>query len=176
MGKIMLNGVDYSAPTTGSNARSCVIFDGVLKSGSTTVNLSSYSEYLHSGLSDTHSYCMPSGCGYRDYTGTVHGSYVMARVVASIDNKTFCCEIVPSVANDTIISMCYTTPDCCQLSITCNICQTYFTSAIDIYPPNTYGAAQTTKGYIRIEMSRSKVLRISLNNPNGLVLHRVELI
>ena len=43
MGKIMLNGVDYSAPTTGSNARSCVIFDGVLKSGSTTVNLSSYS-------------------------------------------------------------------------------------------------------------------------------------
>lgn len=174
MGKIMLNGVDYSAPTTGNNARSCVIFDGALKSGSTTVNLSSYSEYLHSGLSSLHGYSTTGGC--YDYTGTVYGSYVMARVVASIDNKTFCCEIVPSSPNDRYLYMGPIGGSCGKPGITCNICSTYFTSAIDIYPPNTYGTALTTKGYVRIEMNIDKALTISINNPNGLVLHRVELV
>lgn len=172
MGKIMLNGVDYSAPTSGSNARSCVIFDGALKSGSTTVNLSSYSEYLHSGLSDIIAYLQSGYC----YAGAVYGTYVIARVVASVDNKTFCCETVPSSPNSSTICMYRIDGSCGDPGITCNICNTYFTSAIDIYPPNTYGAAQTTKGYIRIQMSISKVLTISLNNPNGLILHRVELI
>lgn len=173
MGKIMLNGVDYSAPTAGGSSRSCVIFDGALKSGSTTINVSSYSEYLHSGLSDTHTYSSTGGCA--EYAGTVYGSYIMTRVVASIDNKTFCCEVVPSSPNSATICMCPIIGSITN-SITCNICSTFFTSAIDIYPPNTYGNAQTTKGYIRIQMSINKVLTISLNNPNGLVLHRVELI
>ena len=150
----------------------CVIFDGALKSGRTTINISSYSDYLHSGLSAEHMYSSTGGC--YDYGGWVDGSYVMARVVASIDNKTFCREIVPSSPDNATICMCSISGS--STGLTCNICSDFFSSAIDIYPPNTYGNAQTTKGYIRIEMSISKVLTISLNNPNGLVLHRVELI
>lgn len=187
MGKIMLNGVDYSAAVTGGGKSSLVVYEGCLKSGSTCIDLTPYGgKCFYGELSVPLNKCD----GGISYTGIVKGYYIIARVVGSVQsgmNNMFCQDIcfgVPESTRDVTLCLDCVGVYCHAGPIKYPICIQMFDSINYIYPPNEYGSPVTSYGGIRLYLTINHVdeyydestLNISIDNPNGIQLHRVELL
>lgn len=192
MGKIMLNGVDYSAAVTGGGGREpVVVYDGSLQRyGTCSIDMEPYSKYFYEGFKPDMLISNIRPCP--NYVGTIKSHYILARIIGCIDRGTtffdtiFCREVAIAIP-DTVSNVLYACGDvpCGMCGHTAHtICETRDMAATLVYPPDMYGAPDTQGGHIALTLNHGtttncyykSILKIGVYNSNDLTLNKIELL